>query len=303
MTWRVVCLLFMFIGGSLLLIWYLVAEGDRQQSHIDIVRADWARQKRMIHFSPVPATYYVGFGLQWPRSYFGALGLVDKNLVFIGLRRYEEEWVPEERIPFDQIRWIGTHYITGQKGRSAVNQDALIVHYERGGFWHMAAWVADQQQHLARTLSAETGLPVLRYFGEREDYGPAHAARLIEDVYGRWHPFCDGTYPSDPDGKSAERLDADPGELYLAPDRLLFNRRDPIHLAQVRRVDLFEPGGVLAELNPFHEDLLRIEYESLEQQHKVIGLLVRGGQGWASAIHTLTSVPYEHHRGRKKKES
>jgi hypothetical protein len=69
----------------------------------------------------------------------------------------------------------------------------------------------------------------------------------------------------------------------------------------VRRVDVFEPGGVLAELNPFHEDLLRIEYESPEQ-HEVIRFLVRRGEGWADAIQTLTSVPCEHHRGRKKKE-
>jgi hypothetical protein len=220
---------------------------------------------------------------------------VDKHLVFIGRRRYDEEWVPEEWIPFDQIRWLGTRYVSGQEGHSGIKRDALIVHYEQRGFWHVGAWFSVQQNDLIKALSVETGLPVIKYFGEREDYGPAPAARQIEDVYGRWHPFREGGHlPS---------VDADQGELYLAPDRLLFNRRHPIHLAQVRRVDVFEPGGVLAELDPFHEDLLRIEYETPDQQHAVIGFLVRGGDRWASAIRTRTSVPYEHHRGRKKKES
>jgi hypothetical protein len=57
MTWGEVAILFILIAGSLLPIWYLVAEGDRQQSHIAVVRADWARQKRAIRFGPVPATY------------------------------------------------------------------------------------------------------------------------------------------------------------------------------------------------------------------------------------------------------
>jgi hypothetical protein len=301
MTSENVALLFLvfIIAVLLVAIGYLAWEARRKKVHLAAVRADWTTHQRTVHFGPVIAEYYGSEPCQTYRTgpISGALGLVDQHLVFVG-RTGGEEW-----IPFDQIRWIGARSVMVPYGDGYARADALIVHYEERGIWYVGAWVSEWRQALGKALGEETGLPVHSYGSEREDYGPARAACLIQDVYGRWHPFSDGARLPDADGISAERLDADQGELYLAPDRLLFNRRHSIHLAQVRRADVFEPGVPLAELNPFHEDLLRIEYESPEQQHAVIGFLVRGGGGWASAIRTRTSVPYEHHRGRKKKES
>jgi hypothetical protein len=290
--------LILIVAAFLVAIGYLAWEARRKQAHVAAVRADWMARQRTVHFGPVIADYYGSEPCQTYRTgpISGALGLVDQHLVFVG-RTCGEEW-----IPLDKLHWVGTHSIMVPNGDGHVRTDALIVHYEERDIWHVGAWVSDWRDALVKALGRETGLPVHSYGSKREDYGPIRAARLIEDVYGRWHPFSDGAHLSDSDGISAERLDADQGQLYLAPDRLLFNRRSPIHLAQVRRVDVFEPGGTLAELNPFHEDLLRIEYESPDQQHEVIGFLVRRGDRWASAIHNLTSVPYEHHRGRKKKE-
>lgn len=263
------------LGGA----WWVI-ERRAQRAHVIRVRTAWVRAGRIVHCGPVGATCYGNrprhlYGI----GHFGALGLADGQVIFTGHR--QSRW--DARIPFDALRWIGVRPISVSAGRTTVQRRALILHYDSPNGWQVAAYVLSDLQWFVDELDQVGGLPPAHQSDQREDYGPAHATRLIEDVYGQWH---------------VDRRDA----LYLAPDRLLFGWRQPVMLADIRRLDVITQGG-WRDLNPLTADLLRIDYDAPdgEGQLQTVGFVVRHTRRWAEAITRRTQVPLVVHQGRKKK--
>jgi len=239
------------------------------------VQTDWVRAGQIVHYGPVGASC---FG-QRPRAVysgavFGALGITDGRLVFAGHRssRFNAS------IPLTSIRRIGLTTLQVQTGKMIARQRALAVHYDSPDGWRVGVFVTRAPVEIAQALADESGLAVHDSGGERDDYGPAHATRMVEDVYGDW---------------TSDRT----GELYLAPDRLLFNWRDPILLGDIRRLDVIAKRS----LNPLAPDLLRIEHETAGGEPRVTGFVVRRALRWAEAIVRRTDVPVDVHLGRKTK--
>jgi hypothetical protein len=182
-------------------------------------------------------------------------------------------------VPYAQIRHIG---LTAVSVRRAPKR-ALTVHYDSPDGWRVATFLTDTPVELAQALADECNLPVYDSGEAREDFGPARAARLFEDVYGEWH---------------ADRED----ELYLAPDRLLFGWRDAIPLADVQRLDVYAQGGRLHDLNPLARDLLRVEHGPAGGDVEVVGFAVRGADQWADAVRQRAAAPLAVYVGRKRKK-
>jgi hypothetical protein len=284
-----------------------VREMKRRRGHVARVEDEWRRAGRDIRLPPVRAKYY---GSEPPKVYdwrhtSGALGLVDGQMIFV-----PRDDRPGLMIPFERICWIGTRAITIREGwgksQRQVSREALIVHYEGDDEWTgqprycVAAFLTKARIEIAGALSAETGL-TYHVSEPREDFGPERATRLRQDIYGQWSPaprsprylsvFAPADLPSDWLSQ---------GDLYLAPDRLLFDYQDPIYLAQIRRLEVYHKG-VLGRLNPFDDELLRIEYATPEGENRVTGYALRQGEAFGQAIHDFTGAPWEVHTGRKKK--
>ncbi len=76
----------------------------------------------------------------------------------------------------------------------------------------------------------------------------------------------------------------------------------PFCSTQIREIGAFSKGGVLNSLNPFAEDLLRIECQPTpDGKPEVIGFLVRDAEDWAEAIRSRSPARITVHAGRKKK--
>ena len=266
-----------------------------KRNHIANAGAIWLAQGREVQAGPVAATYY---GSEPQQSYasalsiFGVLGVVDGKLCF----ERSDDTVGFSLEPA-YIRWLGTHLV---RVKDSAERNALVIHHEIADRWQMAVFVVDgDQRPILDALSALSG--VVPEHELRKDFGPGSARRVHQDIYGRWHPDTSksATYGIAPEDDLSRNLQALRSLLYLAPDRLLYHWRDPVMLAWVRRVDVFEPDG-LQKLNPFAEDLLRIEYEVDDRRH-VVGFIVHNGAKWAAKIVERTEVPCQIHEGRKKK--
>ncbi|HEX3051162.1 MAG TPA: hypothetical protein VHP83_10945 [Aggregatilineaceae bacterium] len=72
-----------------------------------------------------------------------------------------------------------------------------------------------------------------------------------------------------------------------------------IHLAQIRRLEVYAEG-TRRSINPFAQDLLRIEYEA-DDKHVVTGFLLRHADEWGAELAKRTGVPFDKQEGRKKK--
>lgn len=252
------------IGGAI-----TAVDRRARRGFITRVRTDWTRSAQVVKFGPVGAFYY---GSRPQRKYvtrvYGALGIVSDKLVFEGHR--SNSAVIHEAA----IRWIGIRSISFYGGAAQI----LIVHSDDLNGWTVHTFMPDQLMEFAEALSRYTDLP-LHQFGEaHEDYGPARTTRVLQDIYGEW---------------SEDRK----GKLYLAPDRLLFEGKDPILLSQIRQVDVFVKG----RLNP--ADLLRIEYETPDGGLHTMGFVVKHAEQWADAIQGRSEVRLSMHIGRKKKET
>jgi hypothetical protein len=246
-----------------------------QDAHVIHVRTEWVRAGQIVRYGPVGA---MCCGNRPHKSHgkgvFGALGLTDGKLVFVGHRstRYNVS------IPFDLMHWIGLHTLNGGAGARAI-----IVHYQSPSGWYVYTFTTDAPVEFGQALSRHSGLPLHDADAIREDFGPARATRMIQDIYGQWQPEYEI-------------------ELYLAPGRLLFGWKSPILLERITRLDVLTKGG-LEDLNPFSEDLLRIEYETPDGARETIGFVVRNAHKWAEAISRHTDAPLVIHAGRKKKSS
>ena len=183
-----------------------------------------------------------------------------------------------------------------RKGKNTVKRPVLVLHHEDRGRWNVSVFGIPDQALIVSLLTILGQQTRLKPAYARADFGPHDAQRMSQDVYGQWQPTT-----TDGDAPSPLILVAGlNGELYLAPDRLIYNGKTALHLAQIRKVELYEQGG-LQKLNPFSEELLRIEYEQGDQ-HQVAGFMVRSGRHWAEALGLRLNMPIEIHEGRKKKE-
>jgi hypothetical protein len=256
------------IGGA------MVAHERRARSNfITRVRTEWTRSGQIVRFGPVGAFYYDSKPQPYSFSQaYGALGITQNKLTFQGFRRR----AVNVHLPFKAFRWIGVRTYPDAERHSV---EALVIHSEDFNVWRVYAFTMDHVLEFADELSRHTDLPLHQIGREPEDYGPAHATRLIQDIYGEWS------------GNTRR-------ELYLAPDRLLFGWEDPVMLSQVRQVGAFVKGS----LNPFSADLLRIEYQSADGSLHTVGFLLHGADRWAEVIARRANVPLTIQAGRKKKD-
>jgi hypothetical protein len=95
-----------------------------------------------------------------------------------------------------------------------------------------------------------------------EDFGPEPAVYLVQDAAGNWQRVTPDSPPPDQSGWQYA--------LYLAPDRLLYGGQHAVPLAAIRRVDMHAVG----RLNPFPENLLKIEFAYGDGGTRVIGFLL-----------------------------
>jgi hypothetical protein len=204
------------------------------------------------------------------RRYYGTLALVDSKLQFVGYRKHD--W--DINIPFDQILGLGARSLPLHKKNRTSYQDSLQVHVEQNGEWRVYIFTVDSPKDIIREIQVGRTIPVEPAMKELTEMEVVTQAN--QDVYGQWH-------------------EAQKGELYIAPDRLVFNWRSLILFEQIRQVGLIDRGG----LNPFSKDLVRIEYED-QGQTRVIGFLLHMADDWANTFYLYSGIPVS--MGRKKKE-
>lgn len=246
-----------------------------QRRYVNQVQTEWVRDGQIIHFGPVRATCFGDRPLGAFRSgVLGALGLTGGNLVFSGMSNNRLDL----RVPVADVRLIGLGSVTSWVGKTPTSIRMLSVHYETAEGWQVTSFVTREPVEFGQELGHLCGLVPYDAGKQRHDFGPARATQMIEDIYGEW------TEPRD-------------GMLYLVPDRLIFDRRAALALAQVRRIDVIAQR----DMNPFAADLLRIEYETAEGETAILGYVVRHAQQWAHAINGHIGVPLNVHSGRKKK--
>jgi len=231
----------------------------------------WRTRRRKVEVQPRPA-HYLGRELRPLHAFLrvtpGALGIADRKLIFVPHRSRHEQV-----IPLNTMRWIGTRSLIDDLGRA----DTLVVHYEVNKHWYIGAWVVEEPKTIAEVLGQLTRQPYHEYMNLREDYGPAEATCVQQDVYGQWLPSA--------------KLKSATGTLYLVPGCLLFDGHPLINLDSLRRIEVLKHGGA--------QDLLRLEYGP---PGEVVGFLLHEGEQWAALLSRYAAVPYEMGEGRKKKE-
>ncbi|HEX3051161.1 MAG TPA: hypothetical protein VHP83_10940 [Aggregatilineaceae bacterium] len=252
----------------------------------------WRNEGRTVPFEPV-LLLLLATQPQRPTTgpyILGVLGIVDDKLAFEGMNgeRYQ--------IPLNAICWIGRKTTPVQERETITEKEVLVIHADYDGQWnvftlgagsiHLRANSPNTLDYQARTfthtLVERCQLELHMYSGTHEDFGPAQAQQISQDVYGQWHED-----------------NADGSPLYLAPDRLIYGWKDMIHLAQIRKLDVYAEG-TRRSINPFAQDLLRIEYDA-DGNHVVTGFLLRRADEWGAELAKRTGVPCDLQEGRKKK--
>lgn len=244
----------------------------RQQTHVNRVRTAWVHAGAWVRYGPAPA---VCFGLRPRRTYgrgvTGAVGVVGDALVFAG----QPGSVCDVRIPLEEMRRLGLVTVRLWLGRRT---RALAVHYDSPDGWRVATFGGPALGELTEALAEMRSLPVYDAGERRDDFGPDRALRLLQDVYGQW---------------SADRE----GDLYLAPDRLLFDWRMVMPLTALERLDVYRlPGSWRGAL------VLRVTGAAPDGTAQVEGFQVRQAERWAAALAQRAAVPVQIHAGRKRKE-
>ena len=233
-----------------------------RRAHIIDTRTAWVRAGQRVQFGPFGV---VSFGLLPQRTYrdglFGALGITDGRLVFDGHRDHRADL----RLPLDHIQRVGLSTVPVRAGRRTSHQRALTVHHADADGWRVTTLLSDDPGAIAAALDRLCDCPIHDSGPDRDDFGPAEATRMWQDVYGDW---------------TAER----DGDLYLAPDRLIFDWRDAIPLATIRRIDVLTQGTWRDRL-PAAEGLLRIEHAAPDaESFDVTGFVARRAEAWAAAL-------------------
>lgn len=233
------------------------------------LRFQWRTASRTVHVGPLRAmcndrlphdqdvTSYVMYGV---------LAVVDDRFVF----STPGHNFSDLNVQVGQLRWLGLRPVVPSQHPQP--PDALVVHLESPFGWRVYEFCLSSPRPIAEQIAARCGLPVRELTTEREDHGPADAMRMTQDVLGQWE--ADFT-----------------AELYLAPDRLLFGWQDAIPLESIRALAIYPESG-LGELNPFAEELLRIDYEE-GHGRATVGFRLRHADRWAEVIGERADVPLE----------
>lgn len=249
--------------------WWQMRFYDRG-AHVNRVRTAWVRAGAWVRFGPVEA---VCRGLLPRRVYgrgaAGAVGIVGDALVFAGQRSSAYD----VRIPAAKVQRLSLVTVRLRLGRRA---RALAVHYDSPDGWRVATLSGPALAGLAEALAEVCNLPVHNAGDGRDDFGPDRALRLVQDVYGQW---------------SADRQ----GELYLAPDRLLFDWRIVTPLEALARLDVYPQEGRRGGA------LLRVTWVGPDGVSQVEGFQVRRASQWAEALQRRADAPVQIFAGRKRK--
>ncbi len=271
-------LLLIVIGAALA--WDLLA----QRRHIARMTSAWTHAGQTVQAGPLGT---ISRGDRLARVLrdraFGMLAVVGGRLVFAGHRTD----ALDRAVPLEAVRWIGLRTRVKTAWNRRIETPELVIHSEETDGWHVTAFIEGPLEAFAAQLGALTGLPVHAVGEAFEDFGPAPAVYVVPEGEGRWRPAV----ASQPDPYALP-----PGWmeaalwLYLAPDRLLFDRTHAIPLARVRRAVVTERGVRPAE-NPFDENLLRVEYEGAEGVRCVAGFVVRNAGDWAGVLEARAGVP------------
>ncbi len=249
-----------------------------QRAHVRNTRTAWMRAGRRVRFGPVGTSNAGPLPQHSYRLQFGALGIVDDRLVIEGHRDHHADI----ELPPSSIARVGLCIVPVQAGARVTDRRALHVHYTGPGGWRVATIVTDDPQAIAMALHRHTGLPVYDSGTARDDFGPMPATQMQQDIYGDWDPVREG-------------------DLYLAPDRVIFNWQDAIALETIARIDVLRQGTWRDRL-PDAEGLLRIEHTTgADDAHAVTGYVVRRAGEWAAAIQRHIRAPIPVQIGRKKR--
>lgn len=263
------------LAAALLYDWYA------QQSHVKMVLDRWESGGKTVQVQPIGLICHGDrpCARDGERIY-GAIGVANGDFVFLGQRIS----VCDLSVSTDAIRWIGVRTETTHHWNRTLETQTLIVHLETPHGWNVYTFTQGKPGRLmdrvAESLAAHASLTVHDMGEVFEDYGPAPAVPLALNAQGEWQT-------SGPQALDLDRLppewDGKQQTLYLAPDRLLFDWRDPIMLADIQQVSV-EPRETANTLRASDYDLLRIDYRTPDGQMAVRGFLVEGAQDWANEI-------------------
>ena len=267
------------VGGALL--W----DARTQRRHVQRIRARWERAGETVQAGPV-GTIAEGDLLARAtlRRAFGVLAVVDGQVRFAGHRTPALDIA----VPLESLRWVGMRARVKVAWNRRIETPELVLHAEIADGWCVFRFMEGALAAFATQVGALAGLPVPVMGEVREDFGPAPAVPLVLDAVGGWRPAWpeQGGSPELPESwEEAAPL------LYLAPDRLLFDRTRAILLERIRRVTALAPG--LGADNPFGVTLLRIEHEGESGGQKVTGFLVANAGDWAGVLEARTGVVAE----------
>jgi hypothetical protein len=230
------------------------------------MQAVWQASAQTVRYGPIPATW---FGFRGEDNFRGVLAILDDAFIFT----IRAEGPPDLTIPLNRLRWIGFWQDVG----GASEKRAVRIEVEDPDVWRVLTFVPDPMEEFAQQLSEAAELPV-DYSGGGVETGPIRAERLRQNVYGKWE---------------ADRH----GLLFLAPDRLLFDWREPVFLASIRRLGVI----IIESANPLAMNILRVEYEDAESVPHTVGFKLRTADDWAEMLHLRTDAPVERSGSRKKK--
>ncbi|GAB4420318.1 MAG: hypothetical protein Kow00106_16870 [Anaerolineae bacterium] len=247
--------------------WWRMSTGGHE-AHVNRIRTEWVRAGVWVRYGPVAVTC---LGL-YPRRIYGrgargAAGIVGEALLFTGQRSHA--W--DARLALAAVRRVSLVTVRLRLRRRA---RALTVHHDSPDGWRVMTLIGPALAALGAALADACDLPLHDAGDGRDDFGPDRALRLLQDIYGEWH---------------ADRT----ADLYLAPDRLLFDWRTVTSLAALQRLDVYQ----VERGNP----LLRVTYAGPDGAPQVEGFEVREAGRWAEALTRQMDVPLEVHRGRKRK--
>lgn len=248
------------------------------------VARNWQYTRRTVQFTPVRATFFGKIPRRdyaSVRRYNGAIGIADDTLRFEAQRN--DTFL---EIPLTAIKWMGSQRICTHRGKNSTYRMALVVHFQEtfpyNAPWRVATFVTPQNEEILATLNRLTGLGYATSRRGHADFGPFDATRMDQDIYGQWHEATRRT-------------------LYVAPKWFMYNFCDPVPFAQLRKIEVIARGGLLNDLIPLLEELLRLEYTDTDGKSHTAGYMTRHADALAKELSRRSGVPYHTHAGRKKK--
>lgn len=268
------------VGGALL--WDL----GTQRRHVQRVRAAWERAGQTVQAGPVGTIAEGDRLIAAPlRRAFGALAIVDGQMRFVGHRTAALDIA----VPLEAVRWIGMRARVKTAWNRRIETPELVIHAETPDGWCVFCFLEGALPSLAEQIGALTGLSVEVRGEVREDFGPTPAVWVEPDAASGW--CLAGVDQPDPRIAPAAWLQT-ARLLYLAPDRLLFDRRQAILLERIRRVTAIAAGAGDVE-NPFGVSLLRVDYESEAGERRVSGYVVPNAGDWAGVLEARAGIRAE----------